>query len=74
MKTLKQIYIDATVKRIVKEGILNEILAKKLAKENWKTLNPLIKEWLQQNLDEMPKGEFGEKTMLLVLLEELEQK
>lgn len=32
-----------------------------------------VKEWLQQKLDKMPKGEFGEKSMLLELLEELKK-
>ena len=36
--------------------------------------NPIngVKEWLQQKLDIMLKGEYGEKTMLLILLKELE--
>ena len=37
--------------------------------------NPIngVKEWLQQKLDTMPKGEYGEKTMTIKLLEELEK-
>lgn len=32
---------------------------------------PCVKMWLQQKLDAMPNGEWGEKTMLIELLEEL---
>ena len=37
--------------------------------------NPIngVKEWLQQELDTMQKGEYGEKTMIIKLLEKLEQ-
>ena len=36
--------------------------------------NPIdgVREWLQQKLNAMPAGEWGEKSMLLELLEELE--
>jgi len=32
-----------------------------------------VKIWLQQKLAEMPRGEYGEKTMMLALLDELEE-
>jgi len=32
-----------------------------------------VREWLQHKLDAMPKGEWGEKSMLLELLDELKK-
>ena len=59
MKTLKQILNQNHL--IAKEMYYPEITLRS------------VREWLQQKLDAMPKGEWGEKSMLLELLEELEQ-
>jgi len=62
MKTLKQIFIrKATLKPQTSMTL------------SVREARNCVKEWLQQKLDDMPKGEFGEKTMLLELLEELKK-
>ena len=40
---------------------------------DYECLTELVREWLQQELDTMPKGEYGEKTMTIKLLWKLEQ-
>ena len=43
----------------------------KLLPLQWQDFMKAVKLWLQQKLDAMPKGEWGEKSMLLELLDEL---